>query len=88
MKFVVSPDLYKELNQISRQNTQLLKRVEKQLVIFQTNHLHPSLRTHKLSGNLKNIFSISIDKNYRMLYLLTDGVAVFFDLGTHDQVYR
>lgn len=87
MNFDVSPDLKKELKKIKKKNQSLAQKIEKQLVVFQQNHLHPSLRTHKLSGK-NNIWSISIDKSIRMLYILDKSRAYFFDLGTHEQVYK
>ena len=88
MDFSVSPDLDKELKKITLRNKPLAKKIEKQLLLFQKNHVHPSLRVHKHSGNLENIWSISIDRNYRMLYFLDQNEAYFFDIGTHDQVYK
>ena len=88
MNFEISPDLDKELRRIKSKDKQLAQKIEKQLKLFQQNHQHPSLRTHKLSGNLDNMWSISIDKNLRMLFFLDSSGAYFFELGTHDQVYK
>lgn len=79
MNFEISPDLDKELRKIKSKDRQLAQKIENQLSLFQQNHLHPSLRTHKLSGNLENMWSISIDKSLRMLFLLDDNGAYFFD---------
>lgn len=88
MDFQISSDLDKKLKKIKLKDRQLIKKIEKQLVLFQQNRLHPSLRVHKLIGNLDNIWSISIDKNNRMLFILDEKGIYFFDIGTHDQVYR
>ena len=88
MDIEISLDLDKELRRLKSKDGQLVKKIEKQLKLFQQNHLHPSLRTHKLSGNLDNMWSISIDKNQRMLFFLDSSGVYFFDLGTHDEVYK
>ena len=88
MNFQISLDLHKELKKIKTKDIKLAQKIEKQLVLFQQNHLHPSLRIHKLSGNLHNMWSISIDKNYRMLFFFDEDGAYFFDIGTHDKVYK
>lgn len=88
MDFQISLELHKELRKIKLKDKSLTQKIEKQLTFFQKNHLHPSLRIHKLSGNLENIWSISIDNNIRVLFLLEEDGAYFFDIGTHDQVYR
>ncbi len=87
MDFDVSPDLKKELKKIKKKDPVLAKKVQKLLSIFALNHLHPSLRNHKLSG-FDDIWSISIDKSIRMIYKLDSIGAYFFDIGTHDQVYK
>ena len=54
---------------------------------------HPSLRTHKLKGDLADVWSCSIDYNYQILFefvqnLENDGSAILLlNLGTHDEVY-
>jgi mRNA-degrading endonuclease YafQ of YafQ-DinJ toxin-antitoxin module len=48
----------------------------------------PSIRTHKLSGKLKDLWSFSIDYQTRVLFFFTtDDNAVFIDIGSHDEVY-
>ncbi|AFZ17892.1 type II toxin-antitoxin system RelE/ParE family toxin [Allocoleopsis franciscana] len=47
-----------------------------------------SLKTHKLSGKLKELWSFSVEYNERVLFYFTeDGNAVFVDIGSHDEVY-
>ncbi len=87
MNFEVSPDLKKELKKIKKKNHPLSQKIEKQLLLFKVNHMHPSLRIHKLSGH-DNVWSISIDKSERMLYTFNESSAYFFDIGTHEQVYK
>ncbi|WP_239121239.1 MULTISPECIES: type II toxin-antitoxin system YafQ family toxin [Spirulina sp. CCY15215] len=49
---------------------------------------HPSLKTHKLSGKLKKLWSFSVDYDNRVLfYFMEDEKAVFVDIGSHDEVY-
>jgi len=47
-----------------------------------------SLKTHKLSGKLKELWSFSVEYDERVLFYFTeDGNAVFIDIGSHDEVY-
>jgi len=49
---------------------------------------HPQLRTHKLSGQLKNLWSFSIDYDIRVIFYFVDKQHVIFEnIGTHDEVY-
>jgi mRNA-degrading endonuclease YafQ of YafQ-DinJ toxin-antitoxin module len=50
----------------------------------------PVLKTHKLSGRLKDFWSFSLGYDSRVVFYFTDGKpkkAVFIDIGTHDEVY-
>ena len=77
-----------QLKKIKQKQPLLFKKVQKQLKVFNDNNKHPSLRTHKLKGNLSNTWSISVEGNFRLIYTIKDKQIVFFKLGTHDEVYR
>ena len=54
---------------------------------------HPSLKTHKLKGNLDGVWSCSIDYSNRILFRLISGSEeneeeiLLLTLGSHDDVY-
>ena len=69
-------------------NSDLEERFWQKLEIFTTDPFDPSLKTHKLSGKLKDVWSFSLDYDARILfYFEADGIAVFIDVGSHDEVY-
>lgn len=88
MDFSFSIEVASELNKIKRKQPLLLKKIQKQLKIFKENIKHPSLRTHKLKGNLSQTWSISIEGNVRLIYTIKNNEAIFFKIGNHDEVYR
>ena len=89
MKAKSSPFVQKTLTQIYKKDKKLAKKVQKQILVFETNPKHPSLRLHKLSGNLDNMWSLSITKSIRMVYrLINHDIGYFVDIGTHDEVYK
>jgi mRNA-degrading endonuclease YafQ of YafQ-DinJ toxin-antitoxin module len=48
------------------------------------------LKTHKLSGKLKDLWSFSLEYDLRVVFYFTKEKpkgAVFVDIGTHDEVY-
>ena len=48
----------------------------------------PVLKTHKLSGELKELWSFSIDYDCRVIFeFIEDNKALFIDIGSHDEVY-
>ena len=89
MRIRFSPDFIKQLKKIKRTDQELLIQINKQIKLFQSSPRHPSLRTHKLIGMMKNRWSVSVSKSLRMVYILLEGdTAYFIIIGTHDQVYR
>ena len=89
MKTKISPLVQKEIINIQRKDKKLANRIEKQILLFEENPKHPSLRVHKLSGNRENMWSISITMSIRMVYLLIDDdEAIIIKIGTHEQVYK
>jgi addiction module RelE/StbE family toxin len=60
------------------------------LELFVKNPFDSRLKTHKLSGNLKDLWSFSIEYDLRVVFYFTEDKpkkAVFVDIGTHDEVY-
>lgn len=88
MQIRLDENLQKELEEINKKDPKFSNTIKKQLTLFALNPRHKSLRVHKLSGELENIWSISITKSVRMTYLQSGDEAYFFDIGTHDEVYR
>ncbi|CAD5909759.1 type II toxin-antitoxin system YafQ family toxin [Planktothrix agardhii 1806] len=69
-------------------NHELERKFRIKLEKFKENPFDPSLKTHKLSGKLKELWSFSIEYNQRVIFYFTDEEkAVFVDIGNHDQVY-
>lgn len=76
----------KKHNRLVKYNPGLRRRIERRIDLFQINPNHNSLHSHKLSG--RDIYSFSLTGDLRILYRWEDGEALFFDIGTHDEVYR
>jgi len=89
MKAKFSPFVQKTITQIYKKDKKLAGKIQRQIRLFESNPKHPSLRLHKLSGTLDNMWSLSITMSIRMVYCLTSKeTAYFVDIGTHDEVYR
>jgi addiction module RelE/StbE family toxin len=60
------------------------------LELFINDPFDSKLKTHKLSGKLKGLWSFTIEYDIRVVFYFTNDKpkkAVFIDLGTHDEVY-
>lgn len=57
---------------------------EKKEKVFRKDPYTPSLKTHKLTGKLKNYWSFSIDYQYRIIFEFADKDIIWFhSVGTH-----
>lgn len=89
MKVKFSLLVQREIIKIQKNDRKLASKIEKQIALFEENPKHPSLRTHKLTGEPNNMWSISITMSIRMVYILLDrNSALFVKIGTHEKVYR
>ncbi len=57
------------------------------LKIFQSNPQNPILRDHALTGTKIGKRAFSITGDYRVVYGKNSEAIVFYDIGTHNQVY-
>lgn len=56
--------------------------------IFRQDPFDPRLKTHKLSGEEKEVWAFWIDYTYRIKFIfLNDDEILFLDIGTHD-IYK
>ena len=76
-----------------RQNPQLRSLIEKTLEQLATDPFHPTLKTHKLSGEFTGIWACSIDYSYRILFEFVtnpeegEDAILLLNIGDHDDVY-
>jgi addiction module RelE/StbE family toxin len=93
MNLVWSPAFSRAVKRLLRQSPQMAKPIAKTLEQLSMDVYHPSLKTHKLKGDLDGTWSCSIDYSNRILFkfiptLEDDGEEIFLlTLGTHDDVY-
>jgi addiction module RelE/StbE family toxin len=56
--------------------------------LFKNNPFDPKLRTHKLSGKLKDLWSFSIEYDLRVIFSFAEqNKVIFVDIGGHKEVY-
>ncbi len=59
--------------------------IQKTLKLLATNPRNPTLRLHKLTGT--NNFSVSVDKDLRIILSWEDNSVYLLRVGSHDEVY-
>jgi len=70
-----------------KKHPELIERYKKVLKLLELDINYPSLRLHKLSGNLKDCYSVSINLTYRIIFKLIDRNILLVDINHHDCVY-
>ncbi len=87
---VIFGDSFKKAFKKKIKGTDSEKEFWTRLELYITNPFNEKLKTHKLSGKLKYLWSFSIEYDLRVIFYFTKGKpkkAVFVDIGNHDEVY-
>jgi addiction module RelE/StbE family toxin len=72
---------------------QLQAQVLETLSLLEVDPFAPSLKTHKLQGDLKGLWSCSVEHDLRIIFRFhklddeEEESIVLIDSGTHDEVY-
>lgn len=72
------------MKQLKKLHLDLQEEIFKKIEIFEENHMHISLKTHKLQGKMKNLYSFSVNYQYRIVFEINSNEAFFLEVGTHD----
>ena len=85
MKILYSSKFAKEYRKLPKRLKLQAEREEK---IFRNDPFDPGLKTHKLSGKLKDFYSFSIDHEHRIIFEFANKDTVWFHkVGTHE-IYK
>jgi len=89
IKIVYSDSYKKKAKKFFKKHPDLVSQYDKTIELLELNPYHPSLRLHKLTGKLSDLYSISINITYRLSieFVMQDDKIIPVDIGTHDEVY-
>jgi addiction module RelE/StbE family toxin len=93
MKIAWTPKSLRAFKRIIRKKPSFRPLIEQTLRQLAEDPFHPSLHTHKLKGDFSNIWSCSIDYDYRILFEFVENpedreeAILLLNLGSHDEVY-
>jgi len=87
MNIYLSSEFIKNFKRLTRRNPSLKNKIKEKLTLFQNNPLHPSLRIHKLVGKREQSWSISVEKDLRIIFIFVKDGVLLIDIGKHDKVY-
>ena len=93
MKLVWSSRFTRSAKRLARRNRGLLDKVDATLRRLEADPYHPSLRTHKLSGDFAECWACSAGQDVRIIFefvKIKQGEELeihLLNVGTHDEVY-
>ena len=87
MNLHFSSSYIKAYQKIIKKRPRLHKKVKEKLKILKKNPRYSSLRLHKLEGSPHEDWSISIDKDMRILLSYAKDGIILVDIGKHDDIY-
>ena len=85
MRIYYSSKFEREYRRLSKK---IKTKAEGKEKVFRQNPFHPSLKTHKLTGRLKEFWSFSIDYKYRIIFEFVNEKTVWFHAVGGHEVYR
>lgn len=81
MKIYYSSKFAKEYKRLPKR---IKLKAEKQEELFREDPHDPALKTHKLTGKLREYWAFSIDYQYRIIFEFRDKNVIWFhSVGTH-----
>ena len=88
-KVLETKKYHKKLLKFFKKHKDMIEKYKKVMFLLGSNPYHPSLRLHKLQGELKSYYSISLDLEYRIIldFIIIDNQIYLLDIGSHDEVY-
>jgi mRNA interferase YafQ len=93
MEVVWSSGFKRSFKKITKKNPQLKDRIVEVLILLADDPFTPSLKSHKLGGNLAGLWSCSVAYDCRIIFnffedeQLSEIFILLIDIGSHDEVY-
>jgi len=85
MKIYYSSKFAREYKKLSLRVKKIAEKKEK---IFRKNPFDPLIKTHKLKGSLKDFWSFSINRKYRIIFeFINKKIVWFHSVGEHS-IYK
>ena len=87
MRIFYTPTFLKKWKKLP---TQIQKLAEKKEKIFRKNPFDDRLKTHKLRGKFKNLYSFSINYSYRIIFEIskTEKEIYYFHTTDNHNIYK
>ena len=93
MKLVAHKSFKRAFKKLIKKNPQLQSKVLGILDLLEDDPFTPSLKSHKLTGDLDGYWSCSVNYDCRIIFTFSqdeeseETLIILVDIGSHDEVY-
>ncbi len=86
-KLYTTPTFERKLKSFLKKHPDLSIEIENKLDLLLQDPFHPELKTHKLSGKLKNEWAVRLTYEYRILFVVEENTVFLTNVGSHEDIY-
>ena len=86
-KLIFEKHFMRLANKLTKNSPEKDQRLKSVLSLLQNDPFTPSLKTHKLKGNLEGLYACSLTHDLRIVFELSTDTIHLIDIGSHDEVY-
>jgi addiction module RelE/StbE family toxin len=93
MRIVWNNRFRRAFKKLIKKNPELQNKVTSVLTLLAEDPFTSSLKSHKFTGNLSNLWSCSVTYDCRIIFIfsqdedLGESLIILVDIGSHDEVY-
>jgi addiction module RelE/StbE family toxin len=89
MKLIKDENYQRKERKFFKKQPQLLDKYSEVLTKLKINPFDPSLKMHKLKGELGEFYSCSLTYEYRIIctFIIQNETIILVDIGSHNDVY-
>ncbi|ELS00266.1 type II toxin-antitoxin system mRNA interferase toxin, RelE/StbE family [Gloeocapsa sp. PCC 73106] len=93
MKVVWNNRFKRAFKKLIKKNHELQNKITTVLILLSEDPFTPSLKSHKLTGNLSELWSCSVSYDCRIIFTFSqdknseESLIILVDIGSHDEVY-
>lgn len=90
MKLIKDENYLRKERKFFKKHTDLIDQYKNVLAKLKANPFDPSLKTHKLKGELDEFYACRLTYEYRLIcsFIIQNEIIVLVDIGSHDDVYE
>jgi len=86
-KLYSTPTFRRRLKAFLKRHSELESIIIEKLDLIIKDPFSPILKTHKLSGRLRNHRAVSLTYEYRILFIIERDNIYLTNIGSHDEIY-